>query len=105
MSEKMVLDPIRQYRIVVRFYDSPQLTKPMPVSRMPDLKELGVSGLQFIEGTNQLIKVVLTGSGLAIAKWLKRMKQAIHRFNQGFRAWDWRMSELTEVDLEKLPTA
>ena len=105
MVAKVALDVTKQYRVVVRFYDSPQLRTlgPVLIGQVPSLRELGVTSMEFVAGTSRLVKVVVSGSGRAIAKWLRRLKAAMLSIMQGVRVWDWRMSELTEVDLENLP--
>lgn len=105
MSDKVVLNSAKRYRVVVRFYDSPLLKKPASVleTKVPTLKELGLTSIEFVEGTNRLVKMVVNGSGLAIAKWLRQLNKMLLTLNQGFKAWEWYLSELIEVDLNRLP--
>ncbi len=105
LVDKVALNSAKQYRVVVRFYDSPKLKTPGPVSvtEVPSLRDLGVTSMEYVAGTTRLMKVVVRGSGRAIAKWLRQLKAAMLAIKQGVRAWDWRMSELTEVDMENLP--
>ena len=106
MSDKVVLNGTKRYRVVVRFYDSPLLKNPASVldTKIPLLRDLGLTSVEFVGFNNRLVKMVVNGSGLAIARWLRQLNKMLLALNQGFRAWWWDLSELIEVDLTRLPT-
>lgn len=105
-----VLESLKQYRVVVRFYAPGTGRKgpkpgPILVSKVPRLTNLAINDKTLDDKTQGLVKLVLTGTGNDIAKWLRQLMAIVTELKLWFRVWHWRLSEMAEVDLKALPAA